>query len=91
MMPVSGEMSAAMQASSGSSARAALPPISSSPSTPFFCALRKQRLDARAFGFVGRDNQLAAFAVMHAAAFRRIRTACRLPRTQCFARSEPDG
>src|SRR5450759_1142864 len=34
MMPVSGECSAPMQASSGSSARAALPPISSSPSTP---------------------------------------------------------
>ena len=32
-------------------------------------ALRKQRLDAGAFGLVGRDNQLAAFAVMHAVAF----------------------
>ena len=68
MMPVSGDTSAAMQDNSGSSARAALPPISSRPSTPLLRPCASMRLDPRAFGVVGRDDQLAAFAVRDAAA-----------------------
>ena len=38
MMPVSGDHSAPMQDNSASMARAALPPIISTPSTPLLCA-----------------------------------------------------
>ncbi len=66
MMPVSGECSAPMQDNSGSSARAALPPISLQAFDAVDAALRFDRLDLVELGLVGGDDQLAAFVMRHA-------------------------
>ena len=65
MMPVSGERSAPMHESSASMARAALPPIISTPSTPLVSAWQ-DGLDLGQFRLIGGDDELAAFAVRHA-------------------------
>ncbi len=66
MMPDSGDHSAAMQESSGSMARAALPPMISSPSTPLALPCGHDGLDLGQFGRIRRHDELAAFAMSDA-------------------------
>jgi len=63
MMPVSGERSAAVQESAGSSRRAAAPSISSSPSTPLARPWGLDRFEPGKLGVSGGDDQLTAFAM----------------------------
>jgi hypothetical protein len=64
MMPVSGESSAAVQLSAGSSARAALPPRNSSPAVDL--ALLGNAFDLGGLLLVDRNDQFADLFVRHA-------------------------
>ena len=66
MMPVEGDSSAATQATSGSSARAALAPIGSRSVTPFLAAVSLMAASLGSWLSAGRHQQLAAARVRHA-------------------------